>query len=124
MGFITFVSKRCNSFRYAFNGLRTLIVGEVNAIIHLIAAIAVTIAGIFFHIELYQWALIVFAVGLVFAMELINTAIERMADFVSPEKKQAIKTIKDLSAAAVLVSAITALVIGLIIFIPLIVRAF
>lgn len=124
MGFITFVSKRCNSFRYAFNGLRTLIVGEVNAIIHLIAAIAVTIAGIFFHIELYQWALIVFAVGLVFAMELINTAIERMADFVSPEKKQAIKTIKDLSAAAVLVSAIAALVIGLIIFIPLIVRAF
>lgn len=124
MGFITFVSKRCNSFRYAFNGLRTLIVGEVNAIIHLIAAIAVTIAGIFFHIELYQWALIVFAVGLVFAMELINTAIERMADFVSPEKKQAIKTIKDLSAAAVLVSAITALVIGLIIFIPLIVQAF
>ncbi|NLF43175.1 MAG: diacylglycerol kinase family protein [Bacteroidales bacterium] len=124
MGFITFVTKRCDSFKFAFNGLRTLIVGELNAIIHLVAAIAVIIAGIFSHIELYQWAMIVFAIGFVFAMELINTAIECMADFVSPEKKQAIKIIKDLSAAAVLVSAITAFVVGLIIFVPLIIQAF
>jgi len=123
MGIKTFLTGRCNSFAYAFNGLGILIKGELNAIIHLVAAIAVIIAGIFFHIEIYQWAMVVFAIGFVFAMELINTAIERMADFVSPEKKQAIKIIKDLSAAAVLVSAITALVVGLIIFVPLIVQA-
>ena len=58
------------------------------------------------------------AIGLVITSEIINSAIENISDFISPEKHDLIKKIKDLSAAGVLISAITAFVIGLIIFIP------
>ena len=60
----------------------------------------------------------VFAIGFVFAMELLNSAIEKMADFVTLERHEAIRKVKDLSAAGVLVSALTAFAVGLIVFLP------
>ncbi|MFV0441674.1 MAG: diacylglycerol kinase family protein [Lachnospirales bacterium] len=84
------------------------------------AAFFVIIAGLLFCIALYEWIAIVFAIGLVFAMEL--SSIENIADFVSPEKHDAIKKIKDLSAAGVLIAAIVALCVGLTIFTPKIVE--
>jgi diacylglycerol kinase len=112
------VLKRLKSFKYAFNGLRILIKEEHNARIHLIATICVIIAGIFFKISLNEWLAIIFSTGLVFSLEIINSSIENIADFISPEKHEKIKKIKDLSASGVLISAVTALIIGLIIFIP------
>ena len=112
------ISTLVKSFGYALNGLKILFKEEPNARIHLLAAIAVVIAGYFFEISTIEWIAIVFAIGFVLTMEAINSAIEGLSDFVSPEKHEMIKKIKDLSAAGVLISALTALVIGLIVFVP------
>ena len=112
------LSNRIRSFGYAFKGLRILFKEEHNSRIQLIAAIAVIIAGFVFNISQTEWIAIIFAIGLVLAMEAINSAIEGLADFVSPEKHEMIKKIKDLSAAGVLISALAALIIGLIVFVP------
>ncbi len=106
------------SFTYAFNGLKLLLKQEHNARIHLFAAVCVIVTGIVFQISLLEWIAVVFAIGFVFSMEILNSAIEGLADFVSPEWHDKIKIIKDLSAAGVLISAITALIIGLIVFLP------
>jgi len=91
---------------------------EHNFRIHLIAALCVLIAGFVFHLSELEWIAIVFAIGFVMAFEIINTSVETIADFISPEKHEKIKIIKDLAAAGVLISAISALIIGLIIFLP------
>ena len=112
------ISSRIRSFGYAFNGLKILFKEEHNSRIQLLAAIAAVIAGFVFNISPTDWIAIIFAIGFVLAMEAINSAIEGLADFVSPEKHDMIKKVKDLSAAGVLISALTALVIGLIVFLP------
>ncbi len=65
-----------------------------------------------------EWIAIVFAIGFVFVVEVINTVIENITDFISPDENFSIKKIKDMSAGAVLISAIIAVVIGLIVFLP------
>jgi len=112
------ISKRIKSFGFALNGLKILIQEEHNARIHIIAAISVILAGFYFQLSSLEWLAIFFAIGLVISLEIINSAIENIADFISPKKNDAIKKIKDLSAAGVLISALTALTIGFIIFIP------
>lgn len=112
------ISKRLKSFVYAFNGLIILFKEEHNARIHLIATILVITAAVLLKLNLYEWIAVTFAIGFVISVEIINTVIENMADFVSPTKNDKIKKIKDLSAAAVLISSMTALTIGLIVFIP------
>jgi len=112
------ISDRLNSFRFAFNGIRILFVNEHNAWIHLAAALLAIIAGIIFKISFSEWVFIFIAIGLVFTSEAINTSIEKLSDFVSPEKLSSIKEVKDLASAGVLISAITALIIGLIVFVP------
>jgi len=87
--------KRLRSFGYAFNGLKILIKEEHNARIHLLAAVIAIIAGFYFHISTVEWIAIVFAIGFVIALEIVNSAIENMADFVSPEWHSTIKKIKD-----------------------------
>lgn len=118
------LSKRIKSFRFAFAGLKTLFKEEHNSWIHLIAAIGIIIAGIVLEISFMEWIAITIAIGLVFTLEIMNTAIENIADFVSPEKHSAIKKIKDLAAAGVLVSSITAIVIGTIVFLPKLLEKF
>jgi len=112
------ITKRIQSFKYAFNGLKIVIKEEHNARIHLLAMIIVLIAGYIFKIQTNEWIAIILSIGFVFSMELINSAIENMADFISARKNESIKKIKDLSAAGVLIAALTALIIGLLIFIP------
>lgn len=118
------VAKRIKSFTYAFNGLRVLFREEHNARIHLFATVCVIVAGILLKLSPMEWAAVVFAIGLVFGGEIFNSAIEDLADVVCPERDERIKKVKDLSAAAVLVAAITALVIGLLVFIPKIMALF
>jgi diacylglycerol kinase len=113
---------RLKSFGFAFNGLKVLIREEHNARIHLIAVICVIIASLAFKISTLEWIAVVVAFGFVIAMEIVNSAIEGISDFISPDNHEMIKKIKDLSAAAVLIAAITAFIIGLIIFVPKIVE--
>jgi len=112
------IIKRIKSFVYAFNGLKILIKEEHNSRIHFFATIVVLIASIVLKISLFEWIAIIFAIGFVISLEVVNSAIENIADFISPEKDEKIKKIKDLAAAAVLISAITAFIIGLIVFLP------
>jgi diacylglycerol kinase len=115
------IRARLESFKNAFNGVRTLFINEHNAWLHVIAALLVIVSGIIFRIPATDWIAVIIAIGLVFASEAINSSIEKLSDFVSPEKRNSIKEVKDLAAAGVLISAITALLIGLIVFIPKIV---
>ena len=112
------IKKRIHSFKYAFNGLQILLNSEHNSWIHLFASVCVLVAGFVFKISVGEWIAVIFCIGMVFALELVNTAIENMADFVSKEYHQSIKKIKDLAAAAVFVGAVAAAIIGLIIFLP------
>ena len=115
------IKRRAKSFRYAFNGIRLLFLEEHNSRIHAVAAICAIIAGIIFKILIFEWIALSFAIGFVFVVETINSSIENTADLISLEKSNKIKKIKDLSAAAVLISSLSALVIGGLIFIPKIV---
>jgi len=112
------ISRRLKSFVFAFNGLKILFKEEHNSRIHIVAAILVIAASVVFDLNAYEWIAVIFSIGLVFTAEIINTAIEKIADNLKNEKNNKIKIIKDLSAAAVLISALTALTIGLIIFLP------
>lgn len=118
------ITKRIKSFKFAFNGLRILIIEEHNARIHLFVAIITIIAAILLKISTIEWIAIVFAIGFVITLELVNSAIENISDFVSPKKHYLIKKTKDLIAAGVLISALTALIIGGIVFLPKIYRFF
>lgn len=103
---------------YAFRGLNFLFRGQPNAWIHLTAAIGVIIAGFLCHLSSIEWGVIIFAIGLVFSAELFNSAIEELVNKVSPEFHPLAGKVKDLAAGAVLVAAITAAIIGAIIFLP------
>jgi diacylglycerol kinase (ATP) len=112
------LSERLNSFRYAINGLRILFKEEHNARIHLLAAILAIFFGFYFGISAMEWIALIIVIGLVFILEAVNTALENLADVVSPGKNEKIGVVKDLGAGAVLVSALLAVVVGLIIFLP------
>lgn len=112
------VRNRIKSFKYAFNGLKILLKEEHNARVHLLAAILVVILSILLHISSVEWLAIVLSIGFVIALEIINSAIENIADFISPQKDERIKKIKDLAAAGVLTAAFSAVFIALIIFVP------
>ena len=118
------IKRRAKSFVYAFNGIRLLFLEEHNSRIHALAAICAITAGILLKISRIEWIALAFAIGLVFAIETINSSIENTADLISLEQSSRMKKIKDLSAAAVLISSITALVVGALVFIPRIVLLF
>jgi len=109
---------RIKSFGHAFRGIYRFFKTEHNARIHLVATIVVVFFGRWLSISRLEWVMVFFAIGFVFSAEVFNTAIEKMADEITSDHKESIKNIKDLSAAAVLVAAITAAIIGLIIFVP------
>lgn len=115
--FLSF-KKVLRSFHFAFRGVGVLFREEHNAWVHLLATILVLAAGFIFRISLIEWALMVMAIGLVFAAEILNSALERVCDVVQPKQDKHIGDIKDLCAAGVLVCALVAAAIGLIIFLP------
>lgn len=112
------IKERLKSFAYAFSGLKVLVKEEHNARVHLAAMCGASAAGFVLKISAHEWIAVAFAIGLVISLEAVNSAIENIADFVSPQQHDDIKKIKDLSAAAVLIGAITAAVIGLMVFAP------
>ena len=109
---------RKNSIGYAISGLRWLFLGEPNTRLHAAASILAVALGVVRHIGQMQWAALVFAIGLVWITEAINTCIEKLCDFSCDNRiHPAIKVIKDVSAGAVLMAAIVSIAIGVIIFI-------
>ncbi len=109
---------RANSFVYAFRGVRWLFRREHNAWIHLGFTGAAGAAGWWWRINRVEWALVVFAIGSVLAAEAVNSAVETLADAVKPERHPLVGRAKDLAAAAVLLAAVGAVVVGLLVFGP------
>lgn len=115
---ITRFQKFIYSFGYAFKGLRSFFISTQNAWIHSAITVLVIIAGFAFHIAVIEWIAIVFAIGMVFTAEAFNTAVEEWVDSIRSEHDEKAGNVKDISAGAVLISAISAAVIGLLIFAP------
>jgi diacylglycerol kinase (ATP) len=112
------IQARLKSFVYAFEGVMYFIKHEAQALIHLIAIVAVIGAGYWFNISLTEWIAVIFAIGIVVSAEMLNTAIEKLTDMVSPQINEQAKIVKDLAAGAVLIASLTAFIIGLIVFLP------
>lgn len=113
-----FVKGRLKSMVYAFNGAYKLITTEHSVMTQFFIAIGVTIAGFFFNLTANEWMFQTLAIGLVMATEGVNTAIEKVADFIHPEYHERIGFIKDIAAGAVFLAALAALAVGLIIYLP------
>lgn len=114
-----YIKARVRSFEYALNGIYFLFIDEPNAIVQAILAIVALVMGVLLRISSIEWIILCLVIGLVLAMEAVNSAIENLADFASNKRiEESIKKTKDLSAAAVLFTSITALIAGLIVFLP------
>lgn len=109
---------RARSFVYAWRGIRTLVREEHNARIHLGVTVCVIAAGLLFGISLSEWAVIGVCIGMVLGFEALNSAVEALADHVSPGFAPLIGKAKDLAAGAVLLATFGAVAAGLAIFLP------
>jgi diacylglycerol kinase (ATP) len=112
------ILSRIRSFGFAIGGIGRFIRNEHNARIHVVATVSVIVAAVAFKVSHAEAIALTFAVGLVWVTEMLNTCLERTLDFISRGIHPEIKFVKDLAAGAVLVASLTALVTGLIIFIP------
>ena len=112
------IKKRTKSAFYAINGLKVLFKEEHNSRIHLFIVIVVVAAGFFFHISAVEWMIISLLIALVFGLEIMNSAIENICDYISPQWSETIKKIKDLAAAAVFLASVISVICGAIIFLP------
>ena len=113
-----FVKGRIKSLKYAFKGLWLLLSTEHSIMVQTAIAILVTLLGWWLDISRTEWILQILAIGLVLVAESLNTAIEKICDFIHPDYDERIGFIKDISAGAVAFAAITAIIIGLIIYLP------
>ena len=109
---------RVKSMGYAFKGIVILLKTESSIKIQFFIAVLVTIGGFYYNISTTEWIVQILAIGLIMTAEGINTAIEKTTDFIHPEHHPKIGFIKDISAGAVFIAAITAVAIGAIIYIP------
>ena len=110
--------KLCSSFKKAFKGFKIAIREEQTFRIHTIAGILVLILMFSFPLTVLERAVLILTIILVLSLELINSQIERTLDFLQPNHHPQIKRIKDLSASAVLIASLGAIIIGLLIFLP------
>lgn len=109
---------RARSFTYAWTGLKAALSAEHNMYIHLLFTLITLAVGCIVQVNAVECTLLIFTTALVWIAELFNTAIEKTADLISKKPHPQIKLIKDVSAAAVLVAAIAAFLVGCAIFIP------
>ena len=112
------LKKLARSFKYAGRGFNQLLIREQNARIHFTITILAGIAAVYFRLSRLEAAMLFFSVVLVFAIEIINTAIEKLLDLVHPATHKEIAFIKDALAGAVLIAAIIAIVVGILVFYP------
>ena len=113
-----FLSGRFKSVGFAVKGALKLATTEHSVMVQSSIAVLLIIAGYYFEISREEWMFQTLAIGLVLAVEGLNTAVEKVADFIHPEFHEKIGFIKDIAAGAVFFAALTAIAIGLIIYIP------
>ncbi len=118
------VRRLLKSFVYAFRGLIKTFREEQNLRIQTTIAVIVMIAAWYFHISKAEWLIIILTIGIVILAEIINTAIELATDVLKPRIDGYVKMIKDVMAAAVMTSAIIAVIIGIIVFWPYLIEKF
>ena len=114
----TFFTGRLKSMGFALKGAVKLITTEHSVMVQSSIGILMVIAGFYFHISMNEWMIQTLAIGLVLAVEGLNTAVEKMADFIHPGFHEKIGFIKDIAAGAVFFAAMTAIAIGLMIYVP------
>lgn len=113
-----FIKGRIKSLKFALKGVWLLITTEHSIMVQLTIAVVVTFVGLWMDISKTEWLFQILAIGLVLVAESLNTCIEKLCDFVHPEHDKSIGFIKDIAAGAVSFAAITAVVIGLLIYLP------
>lgn len=118
------IKSRVQSFTYAIKGIIHAFKHERSIWLQSICAVVTIIAGFVFNISRIEWLAVIVCIGIVFASETMNTAIETIVDFISPEYDKKAGLIKDLAAGAVLITAIMSAVVALVIFTPKIVALF
>ncbi len=118
------MKKRLLSFKYAFQGIATLVRTQPNFIIHIFATFVVIGGGFYFGLSATEWCLLVFAIGMVLSAEAFNSGLEFLTDLVSPEYNELAGKTKDVAAGGVLLAAMAAAIIGFIIFLPKIIELF
>ncbi|MGD2058801.1 MAG: diacylglycerol kinase family protein [Anaerolineales bacterium] len=109
---------RIQSFKHAFSGWWYVLRTQRNAWIHFLATLLVVFLGLMIQIHAVEWAVLALAIGLVWTAEFVNTALEAVVDLTSPEIHPLARVGKDVGAAAVLISALLAVVVGLLILGP------
>ena len=114
----TFFSGRLKGVGYAFKGAIKLITTEHSVMAQFSIGILLIFLGVYFNITKTEWLFQTLAIGLVLSIEGLNTAVEKIADFVHPKFHERIGFIKDISAGAVFFAAMTAIAIGIIIYLP------
>lgn len=117
-GVVGFLHSRYNAFRHAFAGWWYVLRTQRNAWIHALLSTAVFLLGLWLGLDTHEWAIVVLAILGVWMAEFINTAIEAVVDLASPQAHPLAKVGKDVGAAAVLIAALSALIIGLLILGP------
>ena len=113
-----FVSGRIKSIGFAVKGAYKLVTTEHSVMVQFSLMILMILAGFYFHISREEWMLQILAFGLVLAIEGLNTAVEKIADFIHPEFHNRIGFIKDIAAGAVLFAAFSAIAVGALIYVP------
>lgn len=104
--------------RFAWHGWLHFFSTETNGRIQAVVALLVVACGFFFEITRAEWMWVLLCIGLVTGLEMVNTAIETLANRLHPERHPDIKIVKDVAAGAVLWASVMSVVIGLIIFLP------
>ena len=114
----TFLGKRLKGGVYAVKGALLLLRHEASIQVQAFIAVVMIFAGFYFEISTTEWMFQIFAFGLVLSIEGLNTAVEKIADFIHPDYHERIGFIKDIAAGAVFFAAMTAIAIGSFIYLP------
>ncbi|HEX9979052.1 MAG TPA: diacylglycerol kinase family protein [Flavobacterium sp.] len=114
----SFYTGRLKSIGYAVRGAYKLVTSEHSIMTQFFIALLLIVMGFYFDISATEWMLQIFTTGLVLAVEGLNTAVEKICDFIQPKYDERIGFIKDIAAGAVLFAALAAMAIGVIIYVP------
>lgn len=112
------ISKFIRSFRYAFEGLKLSVTLDQNVRFHLVVGTLVFIASLVLKVPTAELLFVVFAIFFVVICEMVNTAIEEMTNLIKIEHSREARIAKDISAAAVLLSAVFAVIVGMVVLVP------
>jgi diacylglycerol kinase len=113
-----FIRSRMQSFRYAFSGWWYVIRTQRNAWIHAVVSLSVMAIALWLGLKPLEWAVLILTIALVWTAEFINTAVEAVVDLASPQQHPLARMGKDVGAAAVLIAALSSVLIGLLILGP------